>query len=332
VPRRGFELEVAAPFRLDLTVWALRRRSHNAIDRWDGISYSRVLEVRGTSLEALVGQAPGGATGPLAVELRSQERLTTATEEEVRILLSRILGLQVDLTGFYRLARHDGRLSSLATRFKGMRPPRFPSIFETLVNAIACQQLSLTVGIHLLNRLAERYGSSTGGSGAPTGFPSPMRLASARLEDLRALGFSASKARAITGLAGQVASGEVELEDLGHLEDEKVQAELLALAGVGRWSTEYTMLRGLGRLQVLPGDDVGARNNLRRRYGLAPSAGYDELADLSRQWWPYGGLVYFHLLLEALAEAGLLAPTVASHRAPSTIGHPGMRARPGDRR
>lgn len=329
--QRGFELEVAGPFRLDLTVWALRRRSHNSVDRWNG-SYRRVFEVRGSLLEAVIRQAPGEVCGPLAVEIRSQHRLTPATEEEAKILLSRMLGLQLDLAGFYRLAHRDGRLSLLATRFKGMRPPRFPSIFETLVNAIACQQLSLTVGIHLLNRLAERYGPSAGGSGAPVGFPSPKRLASARLEDLRTLGFSGSKARAITGLARQVASGEVELEDLDHLEDEKVRVELLALAGVGRWSTEYTMLRGLGRLQVLPGDDVGARNNLRRRYGLDPSAGYDELVDLSRQWWPYGGLVYFHLLLEALAEAGLLAPTVAAPRPPSTIRHARVRATSGDRR
>jgi hypothetical protein len=29
----------------------------------------------------------------------------------------------------------------------------FPAVFEGLVNAVACQQLSLTVGIELLNRL-----------------------------------------------------------------------------------------------------------------------------------------------------------------------------------
>jgi DNA-3-methyladenine glycosylase II len=34
----SFEIAVAAPFRLDLTAWALRRRGHNAIDIWDGSS------------------------------------------------------------------------------------------------------------------------------------------------------------------------------------------------------------------------------------------------------------------------------------------------------
>ena len=40
---RGFEIEVPLLFRLELTVWALRRRPHNAVDRWDGMCYRRTL-------------------------------------------------------------------------------------------------------------------------------------------------------------------------------------------------------------------------------------------------------------------------------------------------
>jgi len=36
--RNTFFLKPVAPFRLDLTVWTLRRRPHNLIDRWDGES------------------------------------------------------------------------------------------------------------------------------------------------------------------------------------------------------------------------------------------------------------------------------------------------------
>lgn len=181
---------------------------------------------------------------------------------------------------------------------------------------------SLVVGIHLLNRLAACYGptiSSRGG--APAGFPTPERLASADPQVLRELGFSRAKARALRILAERVASGELDLEALRNEPDERALAVLLDLPGIGRWSAEYTLLRGLGRYHVLPGDDVGARNNLRRRFELPSSAGYDAVVELGRTWWPYGGLVYFHLLLDALAAAGHVAsslppvavsPTVAS--------------------
>ncbi|HVC71121.1 MAG TPA: hypothetical protein VNC61_12775 [Acidimicrobiales bacterium] len=331
---RQFEIEVPAPFRLDLTVWALRRRPHNTVDSFDGTRYRRTLMVKGRALEIAVRQDECLCTPRLAVELRcSGAGPNDASESEARRLLHRILGLGVDIEGFYRLAERDARLTELAARFSGMRPPRFPTVFEALVNAIACQQLSLTVGIHLLNRLAARYGPTTATrTGTPAGFPAPGQLADADPQDLRALGFSRSKAQAIRSVAGQVAMGELDLETLDGVDDDNVRAVLREIRGIGRWSAEYTLLRGLGRLHVLPGDDVGARNNLRRRFALGPSAGYDEISKLSRSWWPYGGLVYFHLLLDALAEGGHVAPAEAlplttpprhrSRGAPSSKGHP----------
>ena len=331
VPRR-FEIETATPFRLDLTAWALRRRPHNAIDRFDGTWYRRVVVVRGRPLDVAVRQQAATASAArLAVELRRPDAGPSDHDEsEARILLRRMLGLDLDLDDFYRLAARDNRLTVLAARFVGVRPPRFSSVFEALVNAIACQQLSLTVGIHLLNRLAVHYGDSTfPAPDAPRGFPTTERLARADPEELRALGFSRAKARAIVALATRVAAGELDLEALCDADDVTARAVLLSIAGVGRWSAEYTLLRGLGRLEVLPGDDVGARNNLRRRYGLDGAAGYDELSALARSWSPYGGLVYFHLLLDALAEAGHVLPTATAPPRTRSAGRRPPRSRTG---
>lgn len=194
-----------------------------------------------------------------------------------------------------------------------MRPPRFASVLEAVVNAVACQQLSLDVGIHLLNRLARRLGSAAGGGhGRPT-LPTAGQLAGAGPDDVRALGFSTAKARTLVGLGRRVAAGEVDLEALGDLEDGAVRDALVALPGIGRWSAEYTLLRGLGRLAVLPGDDVGAQNNLRDHFGLAAAGGYTDVARLANRWWPYAGLVYVHLLLDRLDAAGHLASLSGRH-------------------
>jgi DNA-3-methyladenine glycosylase II len=227
-----------------------------------------------------------------------------AAAAAARPVLERVLGLGADLEGFYRVAAGDARLNSLAARFRGMRPPCFPTVFEAVVNAVACRQLSLDVGIHLLSRLAARFGPAVPGPVTRYGFPAPERLAGVDPAELRALGFSTAKARTIVSVAGQVAAGVLDLEALRDADDDRATATLLSLPGIGRWSAEYVMLRGLARYHVLPGDDVGARNNLRRRFGLAENAGYDAVASLSRRWQPYAGLVYFHLLLDALAARG----------------------------
>lgn len=301
-------LAPGAPFRLDYVVWALRRRAHNEVDRFDGGRYRRVLSLAGEPVEVTVNQDP--AAGTLTAELRGPAGPAgCAAVTGARPVLERMLGLGADLDGFYRIAERDARLKTLAARFRGMRPPCFPTVFEAVVNAVACQQLSLDVGIHLLSRLARSYGPALPGPATRHGFPEPGRLAAADPAELRSLGFSTAKARTVVSVAGQVAAGALDLEALRDAGDDRAMGILLGLPGIGRWSAEYVMLRGLARYHVLPGDDVGARNNLRRRFGLAEGAGYDEVTALSRRWQPYAGLVYFHLLLDALAARGDLRTT-----------------------
>jgi hypothetical protein len=57
LPCASFSIEPLPPFRLDLTVWALRRRANNCIDRWDGQVYRRILIVDGEPAEIAVAQA-----------------------------------------------------------------------------------------------------------------------------------------------------------------------------------------------------------------------------------------------------------------------------------
>jgi hypothetical protein len=64
-----------------------------------------------------------------------------------RTSLERLLGLRINLAVFDCLAEADPKLRVLAQRFRGLKPPRFPTIFEALANAIACQQMSLSLSI-----------------------------------------------------------------------------------------------------------------------------------------------------------------------------------------
>jgi DNA-3-methyladenine glycosylase II len=76
------------------------------------------------------------------------------------------------------------------------------------------------------------------------------------------------------------------------------------LHGVGRWTAEYVLLRGLGRTNVFPGDDVGARKRLAMWLGRDKPLDYDGVKRAVRRWQPYAGLVYFHLLLAGLVKSG----------------------------
>jgi len=103
-----------------------------------------------------------------------------------------MLGLDRDLRPFYALARDDDVIGPLVRKFMGVKPPRFPTIFEALLNAIACQQVSLDVGILLLGRLTEKFGPAfdTGDHA----FPRPESLASVPVDEVKKLGFTYQKA------------------------------------------------------------------------------------------------------------------------------------------
>ena len=298
--RLTFQVEPVPPFRLDLTVWALRRRASNAVDRWDGTTHRRVLVVDGQPLGIEVVQvAP--PERPMLRVMVSGSNLPPSTRSAVRSALTRMLGFDRCLTDFYRVAADDPVLGPLAQVYRGLKPPRYPTLFETLVNAFACQQVTLSLGIQLLNRLAEACAPGLDGiDGRAFAFPGPADLAGRAPDELRALGFSRQKALAIIELARAMALHRLDADELEHQDDATAVARLRELRGVGRWTAEYVLLRGLGRLHVFPGDDVGARNNLQRWLGLLEPLDYDGVRRALAQWAPFQGLVYLHLLLRSL--------------------------------
>jgi len=300
--RLFYQIRPHPPFRLDLTVWALRRVPVNQIDRWDGHTYRRALAWPGGAAEVAVFQT-GSMDRPRLVATASGPG-DRPPSDLVTHSLERMLGTRVDLSGFYRLARGDRQLTELAEQFRGMKPPRFPTVFEAIVNGIACQQLSLIAGIRVLNRMTAGCGPAVGEAGTgPRAFPRPEDLAGRSPEELRTLGFSRQKARAVIELASGTMSG-VDLDHLEDMADDEAVRSLTGLRGVGRWTAEYVLLRGLGRLHVFPGDDVGMRNRLRDWLGISGPLDYEGTSAVLASWSPYAGLVYLHLLLRRLAAEG----------------------------
>jgi len=275
------------------------------VDTWDGTTCCRVLTVRDKPM--LVAVTQRGKKLDVTVTGR---HLSPAVKQTASNTVERLLGIREDLSAFYEFSFRDTRLHELAMRFLGFKPPRFASVFEALVNGIACQQLSLTVGIILLNRLAARCGMAFGRG--RYAFPRPEDMASLDPADLRPLGYSRSKARALIELSQSVVSGQLNLEELVQFDNRQCVERLTSLRGVGRWTAEYVLLRGLGRINVFPGDDVGARNNLERWLHLRNKLDYERVRKVLRRWKDYSGLIFLHLLLKGLDESGDLGPILAS--------------------
>jgi len=107
-------------------------------------------------------------------------------------------------------------------------------------------------------------------------------------------------------LSINVANNKIDLANLEELTNEEAIELLSSLRGIGRWSAEYVLLRGLGRVDIFPGDDVGAKNSLRRLFHTDKKPSYEDISEMTSRWHPFEGLMYFHLLLDKLHTKGIL--------------------------
>ena len=156
-----------------------------------------------------------------------------------------------------------------------------PQLFETLVDAIISQQISVKAADAIMGRLRAALNAEA------NGMISPEALLSLEEDTLRAVGLSPQKVRYIRDLTERVTSGQLELERLSELDDEAVITELVKVKGIGRWTAEMMLIFSLGRPDVLPVDDLGFVEGVREAYSLEARPTPKEMRERGEVWRPY---------------------------------------------
>src|SRR5260370_6876453 len=121
-----------------------------------------------------------------------------------------------------------------------------PNLFETLVDAIISQQISVKAADAIMVRLRAAIHAEQ------NGLILPAALALLDEDALRAVGLSSQKIRYMRDLVEHITSGQLNLERLSELDDEAVIAELVKVKGIGRWPTQMILIFLLGPPTVLP--------------------------------------------------------------------------------
>jgi DNA-3-methyladenine glycosylase II len=169
--------------------------------------------------------------------------------------------------------------------------------FGLLVRSIISQQISGKAAAAIHARVREAVG-------APT--ITPALILKARDDVLRGAGLSAGKLLSLRDLATKVHSGDAPLDRLHEMHDEEVIAALVPIRGIGRWTAQMFLIFALGRLDVLPVDDLGLRMGTKRHYALEESPTRRELEELAEPWRPYRTVAtwYFWRSFGAVPQSG----------------------------
>lgn len=153
------------------------------------------------------------------------------------------------------LARKDKRMAEAIAAIGDIHRQPMGGVFETLVQSILGQQVSIKAADTVWQRLLAAVGEVT-----------PESIAACTSETLRACGMSQRKAEYILGAAQAAVEGRIDYDALATLPDEECIAQLTQLKGVGRWTAEMLLLFSLQRQDVMSYGDYGLRMGLCKLY------------------------------------------------------------------
>ncbi|OFW56298.1 MAG: hypothetical protein A2W01_01425 [Candidatus Solincola sediminis] len=209
--------------------------------------------------------------------------------------MEEILNAHLALEPFYRRARKDPVLAPIVKAFRGLKPFRPPDLFQMMVTAITEQQISLAAARSIRERVVARFGAMV--DDLPV-FPRPADIADLSLNDLRECGLSGRKAEYIINLAGLMESGELDAEQWSALPDDELISLISSYRGFGQWTAEYILLRGLGRMDVVPAADIGIRKLIGFYFSEGKRLSEAEVRQVLEEWSPWRGLAVFYLFAD----------------------------------
>ena len=167
----------------------------------------------------------------------------------------------------------DIRLFSVNTKKKSPA-----ELFQSLCKTIVGQQLSGKAAHSIHNRFVDLF---------PRKHVSPKRLLEFNEHDLRAVGMSYGKARALRDHAEKVIEGKIVYKDIEKKTDKEIKDMLLQVRGVGPWTVEMFLMFSLAREDIFSPKDLGLQKGIQKIYNLKEKPTEEEAEDIAKKWSPY---------------------------------------------
>lgn len=159
--------------------------------------------------------------------------------------------------------------------------------YESLIRAVAYQQLHGKAGDAIFKRFKDLYGAT---------FPAPQQILTTEFDALRACGFSARKIETIQGLAQGALDGVIPSREAATvMTDEALIEQLIVLKGIGRWTVEMMLMFTMGRMDILPMDDFGVVEGYRRLKKLPVAPKRKEINEIGKAWSPHRTVASWYL-------------------------------------
>jgi DNA-3-methyladenine glycosylase II len=296
-------LTCVPPFDFGLT-FSLFSGGDRQIRRFEGGKFWQVVRTR-DKLALVTMKASGTVEDPeVSLELQSNCKLNNCDRQRIRQSVSFLVDADFDLRPFYTDIIKEQVLGEIVSRLRGLKIPSSATVFEALIDSIVEQQISLNVAHVLQISLIKKFGDRLNlGSNVYFAYPTPQKLASRTIRELRGCGLSLKKSEYVKDVSRRVAEGELNLEAFKQYKDvEEIISELDEVRGIGRWTAELTIVRGMRRYEVIPADDLGLRRVIAHFYCNDKKITGEQAREISEKWGKWRGIASFYLITAEVTE------------------------------
>jgi len=158
-----------------------------------------------------------------------------------------------------------------------------PDLFKALISSIVSQQISTKAAATVFTRLESLVVTLTANN-----------ILAKTDAEIKACGLSYKKVGYLKGICEAISSGALVLDELIHLSDDEVVAELIKLNGIGVWSAEMFLIFSLKRPDILSFGDLIIRKGIMTLHGL-DNLTKQEFAEYKKRYSPYGTVASLYL-------------------------------------
>jgi DNA-3-methyladenine glycosylase II len=248
---------------------------------------TKAVMVEGQTVVLRVGRKAGKESG-LGYELFSHEPLRPVEDFVVK-RMSFFLSLSDEVGRFYSIAEEDAKFYPLVERSWGLHQVKFPTLMEIACWAIVVQRVQRPIAIRMKRAITERFGGSLElGGRTYWAFPDYLRLKDATPRQLLEATKSQRAAKRLASLLSYF--GELDEAFLRSAPYDKATARLQKVDGIGDWSSQFILFRGLGRIEALQPINLRPLSEvIEKVYGQGGKS-LDEINSTYGRWCGYWSL------------------------------------------
>lgn len=184
------------------------------------------------------------------------------------------------------LKKRDKVIAKIIKKVKVKEIELETDFYGSIIRNFVYQQISGSAAKSILKKFMALYKGK---------LPKPRQFLKTDIKKLRGAGLSPQKVSYINDFCDRIEKGKLELRVLEELDNEEVIRILDEVRGIGRWTAEMFLMFSLGRPDVLPVDDLGVKNAVKKAYKLRQMPSPKKFEELKKKWHPYSSVATIYL-------------------------------------